>query len=176
MKKNHQIKLLKDEPKAYGGELQKKRAGRLTGRPLDTKNTMHLTLRSTQAVGEWSFARKNNRLKISEITARFSVKYGVKILSMANVGNHLHFQIKLASRHTYKKFIRAVSSAIVMAITGVSRLKKLKKHFWNFRPFTRIVIGYRARLVLQNYIEMNQLEGFGWDRAQAFDIVRNQFG
>ena len=82
--------LLKDQPKAYGGELLKTRKGRSTGRPLDTRNTMHLILRSTKAKGEWSFWKPMNKEHIKSIVQKFSSKYGIKVLSFANVGNHLH--------------------------------------------------------------------------------------
>jgi hypothetical protein len=113
-----QYQLLKDSPKAYGGDLLKTRKGRSEGRPLDTKNTMHLILRSTKAIGPWSFWKPKNKNEIRRITSKFSQKYGIKIISMANVGNHLHFQIKLTNRFTYKPFIRAMTSAIAMAVTG----------------------------------------------------------
>src|ERR1700689_5388498 len=107
--KKNQLKLLKDEPKAYGGALLKTRKGRSRGRPLDTKNTMHLVLKSSKAVGDWSFWKPGNKEEIRKIIRKFSNKYGIKILSLANVGNHLHFQIKLYNIHTYKPFIRAVT-------------------------------------------------------------------
>ena len=170
-KQMKQIKLLKDEPKAYGGELLKMRKGRERGRPLDTKHTMHLVLRSSKAVGDWSFWKPKNKEKISQIIQKFSQKYGVKICSVANVGNHLHLQIKLSNRHGYKPFIRAMSAAIDMAVTGASRWNPLKKEpkdrFWDHRPFTRVVIGLRVYLNLKNYIDINQLEGFGFARPQA---------
>jgi hypothetical protein len=170
-KRNPQYKLLKDEPKAYGGDLLKTRKGRARGRPLDTKNTMHLVLRSTKATGDWSFWKPENKNKIRRVISKFSQKNGIKVLSLANVGNHLHFQIKLNNRFTFKPFIRATTSAIAMAITGASRLKPLKKvagdRFWDRRPFTRVVQGFRAFLSLQDYIKINQLEGFGFQRPQA---------
>src|SRR4051812_1508681 len=101
---------------------------------------MHLVLRSTKAKGEWSFKRAANEKKIQAILQRFSARYGVRVLSLANVGNHLHFQIRLTNRHTYRPFIRAITSAIAMAVTGASRWKPLKKEpkdrFWDYRPFT----------------------------------------
>lgn len=121
MKKEIQLKLLKNEPKSYGGELLKTRKGRSHGRPLDTKNTMHLVLRSSKARGELSFWKKKNKNEIKRIISKFSRKHGVKILSMANVGNHLHFQIKLSNRYGYFAFIRAITAAIAMAVTGVNR-------------------------------------------------------
>ena len=149
------------DPKACGGALLNKRKARLRPRPLDTKNSMHLVLRSTQAKGDWSFSKKLNRRKIDKILERFSQKHAVKILSMAYVGNHLHFHIRISSRAAYLKYIKAITSAIVMAVTGINKFKKLKKHFWDLRPYTRIVFGERARQILKNYIEINQLESFG---------------
>lgn len=146
------------------------------GRPIDSRNTMHLVLRSTKAKGAWSFWTKENRAKVHAVTAKFSKKYGVRILSMANVGNHLHFHVKLSSRHTYVRFIRAITSAIAMAVTGVSRWNPSESRFWDYRPFTRVVMGRRGFLNLRDYIQINRLEGFGlrksearyfWDRLKA---------
>ncbi len=166
-----QYKFLKDSPKAYGGDLLKTRKGRAEGRPLDTKNTIHLILRSTKAVREWSFWKPVNKNKIKQIVSKFSKKYGVRIYSMANVGNHLHFQIKLSNRFTYDPFIRAITSAIAMAVTGASKINKFKfepkDRFWDQRPFTRVVKGYKAFLNLRDYIEINRLEGFGFQKPQA---------
>lgn len=166
-------KVYPQDPTAYGGILLRKRKARMKGRPFDTRQSMHLVLRSSQAKGEWSFSKKHHNNKISHIVSKFSEKYSVKVLSMANVGNHLHFHIKFSTVTAYKKFIRSITSAIVMAITKVNKFKKLKKHFWDLRPYTRIVFGQRARLTLQNYIEINQLEGQGWSRAEAIEIIRD---
>jgi REP element-mobilizing transposase RayT len=177
--KMKQYKLLKDSPKAYGGDLLKTRKGRSQGRPLDTKNTTHLILKSTKAIGAWSFWRPENKNKIKRIVYKFSKKYGIKIHSMANVGDHLHFQLKLSNRYTYDPFIKAITGAIALAITGASKINKLKieakDRFWDRRPFTRVVIGYKAYLNLRDYIEINRLEGFGFQRPQArFFFAWNQ--
>jgi hypothetical protein len=174
-KRTAQLKLLKDSPKAYGGDLLNKRKGRSHGRPLDTKNTMHLVLRSSKAKGKQSFYRLENARKVWGIVDRFSKKYGIRVLSFANVGNHLHLQIKLANRFTYRPFIRAVTAAIAMAITGRNRWNKEgpKEKFWDLRPFTRVVVGWRAFLNLQDYIAINRAEGFGFSRDEARDIIRD---
>lgn len=191
-----QLKLLKTGPLSYGGELLKTRNGRLGPRPLDTKNTMHLVLRSSKAKGAWSFRRPDNQRKIKSIMAKFSAKYHVHILSMANVGNHLHLQIQLYKRQFYKPFIRAVTSAIAMAVTGMNRWSKNglrgsktnevsaiisrrehsspKLKFWDYRPFTRVVKGFKAFLKLKDYIAINKLEGFGVQRNQARFILQGE--
>jgi REP element-mobilizing transposase RayT len=187
----NQFRMLGLQPKAYGGILLKTRKGRSLPRPLDTRNSMHLVLRSSKATGEFSFWRPKNKARIQEIIGKFSKKYGVKIYSIANVGNHLHLHIKLSNRFSYAPFIRATTSAIAMAVSGVNRWNKMvipkklqpeensvaKKnstgkrgsghHFWDYRPYTRVVLGLKAYLNLRDYIRLNQLEGFGVTKTQG---------
>jgi len=174
--KVRQLKLLKNAPSAYGGELLKTRKGRSGPRPLVTRQSMHLVLRSSHAKGAMSFLKPANKRKIEAIVTRFSNKYGVRILSLGNVGNHLHFHIHLTNRHTYKAFIRAVTSAIAMAVTGINRWTRgqitLKK-FWDYRPYTLAVTGWRHFLNLRDYIRINQLEGFGISRQSATFLIKN---
>ena len=146
---------------------------------------MHLVLRSSKAKGEWSFLRKKNYLAIESILVRFSARHGVRILHAANVGNHLHLHIRLDSRRSYRPFIRAVTAAIMMAVTGRSRWSKRvqskgatsqpvsAQKFWDYRPFTRIVVGFRAVLGLRDYIAINRLEGSGVSRETARVLVRS---
>lgn len=166
-----QIELLKKENSAYGGELLKTREGRSKARPLDTKNTMHLVLRSSQANGKWSFKREKHKNRILKIIYKFSSKYGIKILAFANVGNHLHLHIKLSNRYTYAPFIRATTASIAMAITGTSRWCQNSEKFWDYRPFTRAVKGLKAVLRLKDYLKINELEGFGYTKNQARFLV-----
>ncbi|MGE4131765.1 MAG: transposase [Bdellovibrionales bacterium] len=87
---------------------------------------MHLVLRSSLARGRWSFLRPHNKQKIQSLVEKFAKRYGVRILSLANVGNHLHFHIQLTSRLMYKPFIRALTASIAMAVTGVNRWTRQK--------------------------------------------------
>ena len=166
-----QLELLKKQNSAHGGELFTTRKARTTPRPLAVKSTMHLVLRSKKARHDWSFKNPTNETKIKQIVQKFSDRYGVKVISLANVGNHLHFHIKLSNRYNYKPFIRAITAGIMMAVTRTSRWKKIKElseeGFWDYRPFTRIVQSYRAFLNLRDYIYLNQLEGFGHSREFA---------
>jgi REP element-mobilizing transposase RayT len=175
MKRAPQLKLFANEPSAYGGDLQTTRSGRARARPLDTKRTMHLVLRSTKAKGDWSFKKPLNEKAIEVIFLRFGAKFGVKILSLANVGNHLHAQIKISNRHVFAGFLRAVSGAIAQVVTGRTRWHKIKARlkFWDRRPFTRVVKGQRAFLNLRDYIRLNELEGRGYSREEARLIIYN---
>jgi REP element-mobilizing transposase RayT len=169
---------LKKTKLPFGGELMKTREGRKGSRPLAVRKSMHLVLRSSKATGEWSFKRKENEKKIRQLVEKFSKKYVVKLISLAVVGNHLHFHIQLGNRHLYAPFIRALTSAIAMAVTRTSRRKKMGKEklkFWDYRPFTRIVVGLKAILTLRDYIALNSLEAYGHSRQEArFFIAWNQ--
>jgi hypothetical protein len=57
----------------------------------------------------------------------------------------------------------------MMAVTGASRWKKvnLPKKFWDRRPFSRIILGFRAALKLKDYVRINQFEGWGLQRERA---------
>jgi REP element-mobilizing transposase RayT len=179
-----QLRLLPKFEDSYGGELYKKRKGRAHARPLSTRSSMHLVLRSTQARGKKSFLEPSNAYKIKHFVKKFATKYHVQILSLANVGNHLHMQIKLGWRRGYKPFIQALTAAIAVAVGGRSRWNKQKtnaeastdkkiKKFWDLRPFTRIVQGFRAHLTLSNYIEINRLEGQGYSRSEARMLIQS---
>lgn len=171
-----QLSFLPKSSLSYGGELLKKRKGRTSGRPLSTKETLHLVLRSSKAITNWSFKTPKNEKIISQIVSSFAETHGVQIISMANVGNHLHMQIKLRHRQDYKKFIRAITAAIAMKITGMSRWISKESlgltKFWDYRPFTRIVKSFTARLNLRDYIEINKLEGFGYHRGEARFLIK----
>ena len=166
--------------KAYGGDLLKTREGRSKPRPISDRKTMHLVLRSTQARGEWSFKRPRNERSIANYITKFSKKYGVRIMSLANVGNHLHLQIKLGNRHTYAPFIRAVTGAIARHVMMASRPEMTswtngphqKMPFWDRRPYTRIVESFKAILNLRDYIQINRLEGYGYSRGEARYLVK----
>lgn len=168
--KKHDLEKYKKCKSSYGGALRNTRKGRQKKRPLSSKNSMHLVLRSSKARRAWSFLRHEK--KIQQIIDKFSQRHNVKIISLANVGNHLHFHLKLSRNGSYKPFIRAITSSIAMAVTGASRWKPLKEKFWDHRPFTRIVLGLKEYLNMQDYIFINQLEGFGYPRDKARYIVK----
>ncbi|MGE3260296.1 MAG: hypothetical protein AB7K68_00810 [Bacteriovoracia bacterium] len=168
--KNRQL-YKKRNPLAYGGQLRSLRVERAGPRPIATGNSMHVVLRASRAKGPLSFKQPRNAQKIQAIVKRFAAKYRVEIISLANVGNHLHFHLKLAKLHGYKPFIRAVTAAIAMAVAGKSRWNKVKEKFWDYRPFTRLVLSKSGYLRLTDYIEINKLEGAGYSRFDAGFII-----
>ncbi len=187
-RKPTQTSLFKKRKSDYGGALRSTRKGREGARPISIKHTMHLVLRSTQAKGEWSFRNAKHDKNIRRIVEKFAFVYGIRVISIANAWNHLHLQIKLSNRFTYAPFIKAITGAIAMSVTGRSRWSKTGKEdstrasadtktlrskakFWDHRPFTRIAASFREFLNLRDYVRMNQIEGDGWNRQQSREMV-----
>jgi REP element-mobilizing transposase RayT len=145
---------------AFGGELLKKAKNR-HARPLSTKAPMHLCLRSSAATQEWSFRSARNWRKVENLCRHFARKNGVRVLELANSGNHLHLLIKLSNRRAYSRFVKGLTGALAMAVTGASKNNKLKAKFWDHRPFTRIVEGLRNFLTARDYVRLNKMEAIG---------------
>jgi len=168
--RRQQKSFFKNQKLYSGGTLRKKRAGR-GARPISARESMHLILKSTRAQGDWSFRAPKNRQRVLLLLHKFAARNAVKIISVANAGNHLHIHLRLTSRHLYRAFIRGVTSAIAMAITGASRWKKMEGKFWDYRPFSRVVRGWKAFLALKDYLHVNQLENAGANRREARVLV-----
>jgi len=145
---------------AFGGELLKKAKNR-HARPISTKHPLHLCLRSSQAKGEWSFQHPKNWKKVSSLCRNFASKNGISILELANSGNHLHLLMRVRNRQAYLRFIRSLSGALALAVTGSNKTKSLKNKFWDYRPFTRVVEGLRNFLTARDYVCLNQMEAIG---------------
>ena len=82
-----------------------KRKGR---RPFSPNFTMHLTLRSSQAVGDKSFLRKENSKWISRLLMKQSQKWGIRVYEFANGGNHLHLLIRAHKKKWFNSFFKSI--------------------------------------------------------------------
>jgi len=165
----------------YGGTLLRTRKGRAQGRPLATRRSMHLVLRSSVATGDWSMNRPMNRRRIADLVDKFASRHHIRVHSFANVGNHLHLHIQLSKIAHYRPFIRGLTSAIAMAITGISRwsarmsearVRLGNRKFWDYRPFTRIITGRRDFLGVEDYLSINRFESLGVPRNFGVQVVQ----
>jgi REP element-mobilizing transposase RayT len=168
--KTKNLEFFKKNMLAYGGDLRKKAENR-GSRPLVFRSgSMHLTLRSLKAKGIYSFQYSSKRERVKNFVYSFSQRKGVKILSFANVGNHIHLHVRLHNHSLYKAWIRGLSSGLAMishGLEGLKRLKVLKQKFWEQRPFSRVIRNFRHFLNTKSYVEVNILEGMGMPRTLA---------
>lgn len=154
---------------AYGSSLMRRRKGRKKGgRPLTTKDTMHLVIRSTKARGAWSFRRRENAALIRKYLQRFAEKHFVKVFKVANVGNHLHLHIRIKKRLGYKPFIRAFTSAIAV---GISRINEAPKAHDSMAQEVRLAeSGSSGGSPIEHRIESDGFTNAARTRLKFFDL------
>ena len=157
---------------AFGGSLLKKAKNR-HARPVATKEPMHFILKSSKAIGRNSFGHSRNLRQVNSLVENRCKKYGVKLISYSNSFNHLHMLLKFPSRAIYLKFVRSITAAIAILITGAKKNARASEKFFDYRPFTRIVRGMKAFRTAYDYIRLNQLEAAGtipYQKARLRDL------
>ncbi len=150
-------------------------------RPIDSKNFLHIVLKSDAAIGDKRFTKKKG--EVLERIHRRSHDYGLKIRKVAVASNHIHILVQLRSRRQLIAWIRGLTGVLARLMLGAEKGKaKLienkngkQDHFWNLRPFTRVVFWGRDCTGVENYIGRNILEAIGFIAytPRAFKIIKS---
>lgn len=143
----------------FGGSLCTKRRSR-TARPFSTKHPMHIVLRSSKAKGTMSLRHHSRLNRVNKLFGAICREHGVKVHEYANVGNHIHALVKIPNRRIYARWVRKLTARIACLATGARKGKSSEK-FWDFRPYTRIVIGWKGFKIAKDYVYLNHLEAIG---------------
>ena len=69
--------------------------------------------------------------------------------------------LKFPSRVIYLRFVRSITAAITILVTGAKKNARAALKFFDERPFTRIVRGLKAYKIAHDYVRLNQLEAAG---------------
>ncbi|MGE0528007.1 MAG: transposase [Bdellovibrionales bacterium] len=116
---------------------------------------------------------------VSGIIMSTAHKYGVRIYEQANVGNHIHLLVRLGKVRLWAAFIRELTGKIAQAVMAVGVMSQGER-FWKYRPFTRIVQGWRkAFRTVKEYVCLNQLEADGFisrKETQTLNDLRSIWG
>ena len=149
---------------------------------------IHVVMRSSKARGAWSLLVHNKT--IARVLARQCALHHVEVLNAANAGNHLHLLVKAPSRELLSAFLRGLSGAIAMLVTGAKKNHpcQSKRHetgngnkgdnalarkgFWDARPFTRVVSMGQDLLRVARYISLNSTETASARGAQEHSQAR----
>jgi REP element-mobilizing transposase RayT len=165
---------------SHGGVLRNQRKGR-GARPLSTKESLHLvfklnphrlrhrTLRSARG-----FALANRIIK------KYAAHFYIKIEQLSLQNDHIHALVRTSRRSLYQHFFRVVTGQIAQQFeregmlttqlvtdtktrTPSDRVKTEKKaiSLWKYRPFTRVVRGWKTYKTVRNYIQLNEQEVTG---------------
>jgi REP element-mobilizing transposase RayT len=145
---------------------------RKSKRPLSTKESIHLILRTDPSFSGHLFSPLyTHSMRILKKTARM---YNIKIYEIAFNFTHVHLVIKLKEESDYHKFIRVLTSRLsFLARARVQQMdptKNSKKiNIFQFRPYTRIVAWGRSFQTLLNYITKNQVESEVLEQMKIYD-------
>ena len=120
-----QQSFFKSQKKFFGGALLKGK--RKSIRPLSSKDSIHLVLRSGWATGKDSFLATRNCKAVDRIIMHFAKKFGVKIYERSINGNHIHLLLKITNRFLYRAFIKAVSGKIASHVMGNQSFKVFRR-------------------------------------------------
>ena len=154
------LEILEDKNIKFFGGAYLKNSNAKVKRPISTKKSMHLVLRSTMAKGALNLLRRDKRIR--EIISNQGKHLGVKVYRIANGGNHLHLVVLPRSRVAFNYFIRSISGIIARLILGAERGSAKGLRFWDKRPFTRIVEWGRDFHNVSRYLLQNTLEALGF--------------
>jgi hypothetical protein len=144
--------------RVHGGSYAKGK--RKTARPIDTKKPIHLVLKSTKAIGQKSFLHPKNRKLVDETVYKYAKRFGIRIYTYSNSGNHLHLNVRAKSRQLFQSYLRTISGIIPRVILKAKKGEP-KGKFWDALAFTRVADWGRAYQNLKSYIVQNILEAAG---------------
>jgi REP element-mobilizing transposase RayT len=156
--------------KGFGGENLIGR--RKSKRPLSTKESIHLILRTDSSFSVYLFSPLYR--KTMSVLKKTAHENNVKIYELAFNFTHVHLVIKLKLESDYHKFIRVLTYRLSFLGRTIARQKQGLKNtkriiVFKFRPFTRIVNWGKAFKCLLNYIAKNQVESEVMNQLEIFN-------
>ena len=147
-----QISLLKTAVE-YGGDQSHGKAK--VRRPLSTRKPIHVTLRSSKAVGSRSLRRYQAQIHL--IMGLQSSRWGVRVYRSSINGNHIHLVMRGKTRLGIQNFFRTFAGLTARLVADAKKGKPFGK-FWDKTIWTRVAEWGQAFKALGNYVVRNVLE------------------
>ena len=168
----------------HGGEHRKKRHGR-GRRAISCKESLHVVFKINRIVLKTQSLRTHQNFKLSgEIIQKYADRFFVKIEQISIQGDHIHCLVRTCRRSFFHHFFRVVSGQISQQFEKTDKLRfviderfrrvtdtpkdvnntlkiKRKLKLWMYRPFSRVVRGYKNYKIVRNYIQLNEKEARG---------------
>ena len=173
----------------HGGEHRKKRHGR-GRRAILCKESLHVVFKINRIVLKTQSLRTHQNFKLSgEIIQKYADRFFIKIDQISIQGDHIHCLVRTCRRSFFHHFFRVVSGQIAQQFEKTDKLRfvvddrfrsvtdtpkdvnntlkngknstKRKLKLWMYRPFSRVVRGYKNYKIVRNYIQLNEKEALG---------------
>ena len=150
---------------SHGGELRKKKKGR-GFRPLSTKEPLHLVLKVAKSRLRNKSLRAPQSFKlVLEIISKYARYFAIKIEQISVQNDHIHLLIRTSRRKHYQHFFRVVAGQIAQRFEQTGLLADVRvtdtPKLWKYRPFSRVVKGWKSYKIVRDYIQLNEKEALG---------------
>jgi REP element-mobilizing transposase RayT len=160
----------------HGGDTRKGK--RKIARPIDPKRPLHLTLKSSRAQGAWSLLHPKHCRGLELKSRSIAQRHDVAVYRFVNVGNHLHLLVKARNRRSFQGFLRELSGALAMMVTGAKKGKPAGR-FWDSTAWSRVVNWGRDFRGALNYLIKNIFEALGYygaaEKRKGLRIITLEF-
>lgn len=132
--------------------------------------TLHIVMKSRFDLVTFSMLTRKHEKEIKQTLRRHAKKFQIRILDFANVGNHLHIQVRWKRRLQIQNFLRAFAGVVARIVTGAQRGRPFGK-FWGYLTFTKVVWHKSGRKIVSKYIEKNKMQARDRrDRVSFLDL------
>jgi REP element-mobilizing transposase RayT len=175
---------------SHGGSLRQKRAGR-KARPLSTREPIHLVFKANRERIKGGLRNAKRFALIHRILRKYAKRFWIKVEQVSIQHDHIHFVIRAPRRAKFWDFFRVFAGQVAQqfekegllsvanrdikgrrseSATGTpGRVHKASKsllRLWKYRPFTRVVVGWKAYQIVRDYVQLNEKEVTGQIRYQ----------
>ena len=175
----------------HGGQLRQKRKGRKQrplscSDPLHVVFKINRELLRRKSLRDY----KNFTL-VKKILARYAKRFFIKVEQVSVQADHIHCLVRTSRRSHFHYFFRVTAGQIAQQFQNkdlleLSRLRKVTDtpqlnnkpkiglvdqrqatkgegslKLWKYRPFSRVVKGWKAYKIVRNYVQLNEKEALG---------------
>lgn len=156
----------------HGGALRKRSSGRIS-RPLSTRDPLHCVFKINSHQFKLRGLRHSQSFQlIHQIVAQYAKRFHVRVEQISIQKDHLHLLIRTQRRSQFHYFFRVVAGQIAQrfeqkswivtdtpkrSIRGACQVTH-GTGLWRYRPYSRVVRGYKAYLIVRDYIQLNEQE------------------
>ena len=134
---------------------------------------MHISNKSSLAVGALSMLHFRNKIEIEKIVIATAKKHFITLREFINMGNHYHMDIKAKRREDLQKFLKEVNSKIAKLVMKAKK-GQAKGKFWNGLTFSRVLTTAMEALTLKGYFNANKIER--QQGKETRELYLKQFG
>ncbi|UYL10061.1 transposase [Bdellovibrio sp. SKB1291214] len=95
------------------------------------------------------------------VIKRYALKFFVKVEQHSIQNDHVHLLIRGTRRSKIQSFLRVVPGQFAQNLTDTLKNKEAKEKIWKYRPFTRVIKGFKPYQIVRDYIQLNECEANG---------------